>query len=126
MNNDYASYNFKTESYEYGVDYDSISSEQLSEYLPQDEAVQGIFQCRLAIGDELLAAFEYTLRAYIEACTQKKPLTPGEIADEAIGMFLEELERRGWNIDEADFLAARNAAVVEVIEGDSVAEEDIS
>lgn len=55
-----------------------------------------------------------------------RQLTPGEIADEAISIFLEELERRGWNTDEVDFVAARNAAVVEVLEGSSVTEENIS
>jgi hypothetical protein len=58
-----------------------------------------------------------------------RQLTAPEIADEAIGMFLEDLERRGWEFNASmavDIGAARGAAVREVEEGASVTDADLA
>ena len=69
-----------------------------------------------------------------------RKLTPGEIADEAIGLFLEELDRseillisvarsaaRGQSCqaERDQITSCRKKAIQEIIEGTSVREEDI-
>lgn len=60
-----------------------------------------------------------------------RTLTPVEIADEAIGLFLERLDAHGWNLSGAtspaalDVAAARAEAVQETREGCAVTEEDL-
>jgi hypothetical protein len=58
-----------------------------------------------------------------------RQLTAAEVADEAINMFLEELERRGWQFDASQIIdigVAHGATVREVEEAAFVTEADLS
>ena len=59
-------FNFKARAYE-SVNLAELSDNQLREYIPQEDAVQGIFGCHLDLGEKPLIAYLKTLEAVAAA-----------------------------------------------------------
>lgn len=67
----YATYNFRTQEYEYDVDFRELSQDHLKDYMVQEPALHGLFDVFVAQGMTPVDAYEKTLREYIDINKKK-------------------------------------------------------